>query len=131
MQNPALMPNPIAEENSAAKTSFLKGLFGFDNFIAARLVKIIYAVGTVLILLVTAGAALMWIVGGLFLLFSLSPSQFSSFAGQFVFVILQTIITIVAGILGILALRLYCELILAIFKINENLQVLRNRNERI
>jgi hypothetical protein len=130
MQNPAIMPNPIAVQNPIAKTSFLKGLFNFDNFIASRLVKVIYAVGAALILLATIGASLMWIFGGLYLMFSYSL-PLSTMVSQILFIALQTIITIVAGALGILSLRLYCELILAIFKINENLQMLRNRNAQI
>ena len=133
MQNPAMMPNPIAAENPAAKTSFLKGLFGFDNFIADRLVKIIYAVGAALILLVTIGGGLLLALTGLYKTyhFYYSFPEYSSFSGvisSLFFIVLQALTAIVACVLGILLLRLYCELILAIFKINENLQVLRNRN---
>lgn len=121
-----------AIENPPAKTSFLKGFFNFDEFITTRLVKVVYIVGLVLIPLLTIGVGVVVALGGLFALFSMM--QYLSFAAvvtQLFAILLQLIVSIVACVLGILLLRLYCEFILVIFRINDNLQALRNRNTQI
>ena len=118
-----------AIQNPTAKTSFLKGFLNFDEFITARLVKIVYIVGLVLIPLVTIGGGLVVALGGLYALFAMM--QYFTFANvvtQLFLIIVQMIIAVVACVLGILLLRLYCEFIMVIFRINENLQALRNRN---
>jgi hypothetical protein len=119
-------------ETPTAKTSLLKRFFNFDEFITARLVRIVYIVGLVLIPLVTIGGGLVMALGGLAALFSMM--QYLTFANvvtQLLLLLLQLIISIVACVLGILLLRLYCEFIMVIFKINENLQALRDRNAQI
>lgn len=121
-----------AIQNSTAKTSFLKGFLNFDEFITARLVKIVYVVGLVLIPLVTIGGGLVVALGGLYAIFGMM--QYLTFANvvtQLFAILIQLIVSIVACVLGILLLRLYCEFIMVIFKINENLQALRNRNAQV
>jgi hypothetical protein len=121
-----------AIQDATTKTSFVKGFFNFDEFITARLVKIVYIVGLVLIPLVTIGGGLVVALGGLFALFAMM--QYLTFANvvtQLFLLLLQLVISVVACVLGILLLRLYCEFIMVIFKINENLQTLRNRNAQI
>lgn len=119
-------------QDPTAKTSFLKRFFNFDEFITARLVKIVYFIGVVLIPLVTIGAGVMVALGGLYALFSMMQYlTFASVVTQLFLIILQMIVSVVACVLGILLLRLYCEFIMVIFKINENLQALRERNAQI
>ena len=51
VQNPAAIQDPIADENPLAKKSFLKRFFAFDELITARILKIVYILGSVLIVL--------------------------------------------------------------------------------
>lgn len=105
-------------QNSAPPLTWL---FNFDHFITTGLIKIIFIVGTVLILLGGVGG------GGLTALSSLavgvSTRSFTAMlAGIFIL-----ILSLIGAALGILVLRVYCELIMVIFKINDNVQILRDR----
>lgn len=121
-----------AIQDATTKTSFLKGFFNFDEFITARVVKIIYIVGLVLIPLVTIGGGLVVALGGLYAMFGMMQYlTFATVVTQLFLIILQLIVSVVGCVLGILLLRLYCEFIMVIFKINENLQALRNGNTQI
>jgi len=121
-----------AIQDATTKTSFLKGFFNFDEFITARVVKIIYIVGLVLIPLVTIGGGLVVALGGLFAMFAMMQYlTFATVVTQLLLIIVQLIVSVVACVLGILLLRLYCEFIMVIFRINENLQALRDRNAQI
>lgn len=114
------------------KTSFLRGFFNLDEFITTRVVKIIYIVGLVLIPLVTIGGGVVVALGGLAAMFAMM--QYLTFANavtQVFLIIVQLIASVVACVVGILLLRLYCEFVMVIFKINENLQALLNRNAQI
>lgn len=121
-----------AIQDATGKTSFLKGFLNFEEFITARVVKIIYIVGLVLIPLVTIGGGLVVALGGLSAMFAMMQYlTFATAVTQLFLIIVQLIASVVACVLGILFLRLYCEFIMVIFKINENLQALRNRNAQI
>ena len=121
-----------AVQDATTKTSFLKGFFNFDEFITARVVKIIYVVGLVLIPLVTIGGGLVVALGGLIAMVGMMQYlTFTTVVTQLFLIIVQLIASLIACVLGILLLRLYCEFIMVIFKINENLQALRNRNTQI
>ncbi len=120
-------------QDPSAKTSFLKGFFNFDVFITARLVKVIYVVGIVLILLATVGSCGFAAYSGLYQIYSMSSifPLFEHLLGPLFFMILAIVYYIAAGLIAILLLRLYCEFIMVIFKINENLQIVRDRNTQI
>jgi hypothetical protein len=123
-----------ATQSTTARSSFLKGLLNFDEFITARLVKIVYVVGLVLIPLITIGGGVLVALSSLYALYSVYELLHYSFATvlvQLFLIILQLVVSVVVCVLGILLLRLYCEFVMVIFKINENLQVLRNRNAQI
>ena len=92
--------------------------------------KVVYVVGIVLILIATVGACGFAAYSGLYQIYSRSSifPLFEHLIGPLFFMILAIIYYIVACLIGILLLRLYCELIMVIFKINENLQVVRDRN---
>ena len=121
-----------AAQDATTKTSFLKGFFNFDEFITARVVKIIYFVGLVLIPLVTIGGGVVVALGGLFAIVGMMQYYtFTTVVTQLFIIIVQLIASVVGCVLGILLLRLYCEFVMVIFKINENLQILRNRNAEI
>ena len=118
-----------AIRDASGKTSFLKGFLNFDEFITARVVKIIYIVGLVLIPLVTIGGGLVVALGGLSAMFAMMQYlTFATAVTQLFLIIVQLIASVVACVVGILLLRLYCEFVMVVFKINENLQALRNRN---
>ena len=88
-----------ATEIPIAKTSFLKGFFNFDEFITARVVKIIYIVGLVLIPLVTIGGGLVVALGGLDAMFAMM--QYLTFANavtQLFLIIVQLIVAVIACI---------------------------------
>lgn len=123
-----------AIQNPTANTSFVKGFFNFDEFITARVVKIIYVVGLVLIPLITIGGGLVVALSSLYALFGVYEVLHYSFATvvvQLFLIILQLVVSVVACLLGILFLRLYCEFVMVIFRINENLQALRDRNAQV
>lgn len=114
----------LTEDYSIKTTSFLQRFLNFDEFITSRLLKIIYLVGAVLIILGTIG------VGGLTALASLFAALSSFSFGGILVAIFFFILSLVSGALGLLILRVYCELIMVIFKINENLQLIRDGKER-
>ena len=120
-------------QNPAAKTSFLKGFFNFDEFITVRLVKIVYVVGFILIVLGAIVSCALAVYVGLDLIISKSSwfPLFEHLLRPLFNMALSIIYYIVAGVLGLLLLRLYCEFIMVIFKINENLQAVRNRNGQL
>jgi hypothetical protein len=121
-----------AIQEATRKTSFLKGFFNLDEFITARVVKVIYVVGLVLIPLVTIGGGLVVALGGLSAMVAMMKYlTFATAVTQLFLIIVQLIASVVACVLGILLLRLYCEFVMVIFKINENLQALRNQNAQM
>lgn len=108
-------------EFTTPPASFVSRLFNFDEFITGRLIKLIFLIGVVLILLGTVGG------GGITALTSFAvginqESPAAVFFGLFYFVL-----SLIAGCLAILLLRVYCEIMMVFFKINENLQAIRNR----
>jgi|GEM_PF-1776234 hypothetical protein len=102
--------------------SFLTRFLNFDEFITSRLLKIVYVIGAGLILLITVGG------GGLTALGSLFVALSTASLGGVVVALFFFVLSLVGGALGVLLWRVYCELIMVIFKINENLQTLREQN---
>lgn len=103
---------------------FLKRFLNFDEFITIRLLKIIYLVGAILILLGTVGVGGLTALGGLFV--AISSFSFGGILTALFFFILS----LISGVFGLLILRVYCELIMVIFKINDNLQTIREHNKQ-
>lgn len=118
--------NPI--EQTAANASSSGGFFSFDKFITARLVKIIFVVGIALILLTTLIGAVPTLFAALDIF---GHTSMSNGLSVMFFALLKIVIMVVGSLLAILLLRIYCEFIIVIFKINENLQVIRNRNGQL
>ena len=131
MDTPSVMPKPVAVQNSAAIVSFLRGFFSFDTFIIPGLLKVVYIIGVILIPIYTIGGG---VLGALYAFYYWYNTA-SAYAPTFFEVVKSSIWAIVIGIvmclLGILLLRLYCELLMVIFKINENLQAMRNQDVRV
>lgn len=128
MPNPATVQNPNALPKTSAKTSFLRSFFSFDEFITARIVKVFYTIGLLLILLAAVSG-----IGSTALAFLYAHNYLDAimrfpFIGELVYFILQIAGFIAVGALSILLLRLFCEFILVIFRINDNLQILRSDN---
>jgi len=125
MQNPVVIQDPIAVENSISNKSFVRKFFAFDEFITARLLKVVYILGSVLIVLYT----IVQLATGLYVgILALSNNfHIEKFPG----ILANLLFFIAVGILALLVLRLYCEFIMVIFKIYENLQAVRNRNGKV
>jgi len=104
--------------------SFWKRFLDFSQFITGSVLRIIYLIGVVVISLTT-------LIGGIMYLgsFFVALTNFS-LSGILVALFLFTV-NLIGGTLLILVLRVYCEFIMVIFKINENLQAIRDRNETI
>ena len=122
--------NPAASRDTTTKPSFLKGFFNFDNFITVRLLKIVYAIGFVLIVLAAIVTCLVVAAHDLEQIFVKSSwfPLFENLLRPLFYLALSIIYYIAAGVLALLLLRLYCEFIMVIFKINENIQGLRDQN---
>lgn len=107
---------PFAGVKQMAGASFLQNFFNFDSLITTRVIKIVYMIGLVLIPLL--------LIGGV-----LATTLFALVAGAGVGVLaigfVQLIVAVIASLLGILLLRVYCEFIMVVFKIDENLQGIR------
>jgi hypothetical protein len=106
---------------SLGNTSFWNRFLNFDEFITGGLLKIVYIIGVALVLLVTVGGGGFTALG----LIALNSNSLGAAMGALFFFILS----LVGGGLGLLLWRVYCELIMVIFKINENLQALRDENK--
>lgn len=90
-------------------------LINFDEFITSKLIKIIYVGGTALILIGAIGGGGISSLTSLIVAFKLdSPT---AIIGSLFFFL----VSLVAGLLFALLFRVYCELLIAIFKINESL----------
>ena len=125
-----VLENPIVIDDATAKGSFLKALFSFDRFVTVPIVKFVFYIGTALILLLTIGGGLYMTLWRVYLAYEYYHA-FSGLLSDIFYIIFQAVVAIVSCVMGILLLRLYCEFILAIFKINENLQAMRNRETSV
>lgn len=105
-------------QTNPAKPSLIGSLFSFDRFITPPLVKIIYIIGLVLIPLAMIGSALAMT------LYALVAGAGAGFIMTGFF---QVIVSVVASLLMILMLRVYCECVAVLFKINNELQAVRER----
>ncbi|MBV7433719.1 DUF4282 domain-containing protein [Cardiobacteriaceae bacterium TAE3-ERU3] len=91
----------------------LKSLFTFDKFITPRAIVVLYW----LIIIFS-------VLGGIGLMFS---GMGSRYGGGFTFAgFLSGLFSI---ILGIIMARVWCELIMIFFRINENLEAIRDKNK--
>lgn len=88
-------------------SSLLKSVFTFDKFITPKIITVIY------ILLIIAQ-----VIAGVAFMFS------DRYRG---FTITNFFIGLVVIILGILFIRIFCEVSLIFFRINENLKVIRDK----
>ncbi len=111
-------------EFSIKDASFWKNFLSFDRFITGSVLKIIYLIVAGLIILAT-------IVGGFVYLGALFVAIANFSLGAVLTALLLFVVNLAVGALLLLILRVYCEFIMVIFKINENLQTIRDRNEQI
>ena len=98
----------------------LKRFLNFDEFITGRLLKAIYLLGAIIILLAALSLGILPALAGLMLALN---QDF--FRGALVSLFLLAL-SIGVAVFGVILWRVYCERIMVIFKINENLQVLRD-----
>lgn len=113
---------PFAGVKQIAGASFLQNFFNFDSLITTRVIKIVYMLGLVLIPLIMIGGVLATT------LFALMAG---AGAGVLAIGFVQVIVAVIASLLAILMLRIYCEFIIVVFKINENLQGIRSSREAL
>lgn len=98
----------------------LKRFLNFDEFITGSLLKAIYLIGVVLILL-----AAIWL-GGLTALAGLALAFNQDSFGGVIASLFLLALSLGIGVFGVILWRVYCERVMVIFKINENLQALRD-----
>lgn len=117
------LENTFPQNNStAAKPSLVGNLLGFDRFVTPTLVKIIYVIGLILIPLAMIGSSLAM------LLFALVKGAGAAFILPG---LVQVVVSVVASLLAILMLRVYCECVAVVFKIKEDVQMLKDRQRTI
>jgi hypothetical protein len=105
------------------KESFNLGRFvNFDELITGRFLKILYLAGSALILLGAVGMGGLTAITGFFVALQ-QASPAGVFASLFWFVLI-----LVGGFVWLILWRVYCEIIMIFFKINENLQAIRDLN---
>ena len=105
------------------KEAFTFGRFAnFDEFITGRFLKILYIAGSILILLGTIG------IGGLTTLASLLISSSQGSPAGVLASLFWFLLILVGGFVGLVLWRIYCEIIMMFFRINENLQAIRDSN---
>ncbi len=83
--------------------NFFSKLLNFDSMITPSIIKIIYYIGVVAVVL-----------SGIALLFQGGPATF----GGLIWIVL-----------GPLVVRVYCELLIVMFKVNENLKEINERGK--
>src|SRR5215510_12423294 len=102
------------------KPFILGRIVNFDEFLTTRILKVVYLVGAALILL---GAAAM---GGLTSLLGLFTALSNSSAEGALVSLFFLALSIGGGLIGLLLWRVFCEVVIVVFKINENLQAIRD-----
>jgi hypothetical protein len=108
--------DPISLQTAGTGKSFVQRFFAFDEFIMGRLLKIVYVLGSILIVLYAVLQLATRLYAGL-------DSLSNNFHIEKVFWILVGFGTVLlASAAALLMLRLYCELLMVIFKIYESLQ---------
>jgi hypothetical protein len=93
----------------------------FDVFITTRIMKILYVVGTILIIVGSLIAAAVSGVSGIMMAVKDAP-------GPGLMMVLMAIAYLIGGVLWALFFRVWCEVLIVAFKINENLQAIRERS---
>lgn len=99
--------------------SLLKQWLNFDNFITIRILKVVYVAVTALIAVGMALGVVAALVGcGVALKGDSIQGALASLFGL--------VLYLVGGVLGAVVWRIYCEILIVAFKINENLQAIRD-----
>jgi len=92
----------------------IRDLFQWERFVTPAIIRVFYGVGSVLI--VVAGVA------GV-------ASSLQIMTYSFVGGIIMALLSLLAAFAAVLALRIACEYVLVMFRMNEHLGALRNRAE--
>ena len=109
-------------DQSAAAKGFLSALYdlSFRAFITPKIIQIVYAIALVGV----AMGSLAYLGSAFVPVYSFfGPPEGPSFGG----IVLHVILTPIIFILGSIAARIYLEFIVAVFRIAENTEGLRNR----
>ncbi|HYX29347.1 MAG TPA: DUF4282 domain-containing protein [Pyrinomonadaceae bacterium] len=106
------------------KESFNWGRFlNFDEFIAGRFLKVLYVAGSLLIIIGVIGIGGVTTLTGL--VYSLGEQTPTGMLGSLFWFLLM----LIGGVVWLILWRVYCEIIMIFFKINENLQAIRDSNK--
>jgi hypothetical protein len=97
---------------------WIKAWLNFDDFLTTRILKLVYISVTLLILL----AMVIGVLGGLA---GCATAVRLDSVGGVATSLFMTTLYIVGGFLTAVIWRVYCEVLLVVFKINENIQALR------
>jgi len=92
----------------------VRDLFQWERFITPSVIRTFYGVATILILLATLGG----------ITSALQLMQISPIAGA-----VTIVISLLAAFAAILGVRIGCEFVLVMFRMNEHLGALRSRAE--
>jgi hypothetical protein len=106
--------------HQAEKPSNLKRFFNFDEFLTTRILKVVHFLGALVILLGALALGGFSALAGLFAAFS-SESFGGTIASAFLLALCAA-----GAVTGLFLWRVYCELVMVIFKINENLQAIND-----
>src|SRR5215475_11478261 len=102
------------------KPSILGRIVNFDEFLTTRILKVVYLAGAALIAL---GAVAM---GGLTSLLGLFTALSNDSAEGALASLFFLGLSIGGGLIGLLLWRVFCEIVIVVFKINENLQAVKD-----
>src|SRR4051794_29224109 len=93
-------------------------LLSLDELMGARIVRVVYVAGVLLALLGLGAGVFGGVVGCVTAMHSSTPGAAAA-------PITATALYLVGGILGLLAWRVLCEALVALFRISEDLRALR------
>lgn len=109
--------SPVTSSKNRSDTTFWSRFLNFDEFITTQILKTVYIIGTAIIIFALFGSIIIY-------------TTFGGRESRTVSEIVQGIFAaFVTTLFSILLWRMFCELIIVIFKINENLQALRDKKQ--
>jgi uncharacterized protein DUF4282 len=108
------------ETYKTQKPSALGRIINFDEFLTTRILKVVYMVGAALI---AFGAVAM---GGLTSLVGVFTALSNDSAEGALASLFFLALSLGGGLIGLLLWRVFCEVVIVVFKINENLQAIRD-----
>jgi hypothetical protein len=108
---------PVTSKQNKSETMFWSRFLNFDEFITTQILKAVYVIGTAVIIIALVAGIIM-------------HTTWESRESRSMTEITQGIFaTFVIALFSLLLWRVFCELVMVIFKINENLQAFRDKKQ--